>query len=76
MADRTVAFVCDGDRMAGLGHTSRCVGLAEAWNERGVTPLFVGPVDGAARLVTAAGFAIDPRRSTPTCSRSSSTATA
>ena len=60
MAERAVAFVCDGDRMAGLGHTSRCVALAEAWNERGVAPVFVGPVEAAARLVTEAGFAVDP----------------
>jgi spore coat polysaccharide biosynthesis predicted glycosyltransferase SpsG len=60
MADRVVAFICDGDPMAGLGHVSRCVGLAEAWSERGVRPVFVGPVDAAARLVDAAGFAIDP----------------
>ena len=56
MTDR-VLVRCDGTEETGLGHVSRCLGLAEALAERGVASLFCGTYSVRARgLLAEAGM--------------------
>jgi spore coat polysaccharide biosynthesis predicted glycosyltransferase SpsG len=43
-----VLFRCDGDTSVGLGHVSRCAGLAEAFDEIGIRATFYGQYNAAA----------------------------
>jgi UDP-2,4-diacetamido-2,4,6-trideoxy-beta-L-altropyranose hydrolase len=55
---------CDGTREIGLGHVSRCLGLAEALAERGVASTFCGEFTGLARrLLAEAGMPTEPATS-------------
>jgi UDP-2,4-diacetamido-2,4,6-trideoxy-beta-L-altropyranose hydrolase len=56
----TFAFLCDGNAAVGLGHASRCLGLAEALADRGARCAFAGRYDATgSRLITGAGFRIE-----------------
>lgn len=63
-----ILFRCDGNESTGLGHVSRCVGLAEAAAELGATPVFVGHFGTQARMLLAeakiAVAPLDPRTGT------------
>jgi UDP-2,4-diacetamido-2,4,6-trideoxy-beta-L-altropyranose hydrolase len=48
-ASSLVAFRCDGIPATGLGHLSRCLGLAEALEEQGAAVRFFGEYGNAAR---------------------------
>lgn len=53
----SVAFLCDGNPAVGLGHLSRCLGLAEALRRQGMDCEFAGDFDGSAeRMIGQAGF--------------------
>jgi spore coat polysaccharide biosynthesis predicted glycosyltransferase SpsG len=57
-----VICLCDAGGDIGFGHASRCLALAEAFEEKGWKPLFAGCyVDGAEELVSRAGFAVTLR---------------
>ncbi|MBX7255656.1 MAG: UDP-2,4-diacetamido-2,4,6-trideoxy-beta-L-altropyranose hydrolase [Candidatus Hydrogenedentes bacterium] len=60
-----VIFLCDATPEIGLGHVSRCVALAEAFQEQGKRSLFHGKLEaGAADLIQQAGFAYEAIDST------------
>jgi UDP-2,4-diacetamido-2,4,6-trideoxy-beta-L-altropyranose hydrolase len=46
-----VLFRCDGHAAVGLGHVSRCAGLAEALDELGIAASFHGAFNDAARCL-------------------------
>lgn len=57
----TVIFRCDGDGTNGLGHVSRCIALAEAFDELGWRCEFVGVYGAvAASLISSAAFHHSP----------------
>jgi UDP-2,4-diacetamido-2,4,6-trideoxy-beta-L-altropyranose hydrolase len=53
-SSQTLACRCDGTPATGLGHLSRCLGLAEALAERGVAVRFFGEYGPTARTMLAA----------------------
>ena len=54
---RSVVCLCDGDFELGFGHISRCLSLAEAFEDEGWNALFIGRFqDGAEDIVSDAGF--------------------
>ena len=60
---RSVVCLCDGDFDLGFGHISRCLSLAEAFEDEGWNALFIGRFqDGAGDIVSDADFDIITRR--------------
>lgn len=58
MNTRPVIFLCDATPDIGLGHVSRCLALAEAFQEQGRRSLFQGRLEaGALDMIGQAGFA-------------------
>jgi UDP-2,4-diacetamido-2,4,6-trideoxy-beta-L-altropyranose hydrolase len=56
-----VLFRCDGTTSVGLGHVSRCAGLAEAFDEMGIRATFYGQYNEAALcLLQSCGADIAP----------------
>lgn len=56
---RVVLCLCDGGADVGFGHISRCLALAEAFEECGWSAIFAGHfADGAEELVARAGFSL------------------
>jgi spore coat polysaccharide biosynthesis predicted glycosyltransferase SpsG len=57
----TLLFRCDGTSLTGLGHTSRCIALAEAFVDIGCRCSFFGHFDPPAQdLLVAAGMPWEP----------------
>ena len=56
-------FRCDATESTGLGHLSRCLALAEAARQRGISSSFLGEYDAfAARFLNDSGFSALPFR--------------
>lgn len=57
LSSDSILFRCDGTVKTGLGHVSRCLALAEALQECGFAPRFLGRFEaGAAALLSSAGM--------------------
>jgi len=55
-----IVFRCDANSATGLGHLSRCISLAEAFEDLGYESLFVGNFEGAGQaFLKTAGFSFE-----------------
>ncbi len=55
--NHTFIFRCDGTQETGLGHVSRCIALAEAFQDKGCESVFLGNYTRAAtEMISNAGF--------------------
>lgn len=59
MGEGLLVLVCDGDETAGLGHVSRCVGIAEKVMQQGWEAEFVGKFnESALKMIRSTGSSI------------------